>query len=79
MGKQQNDLCSFPSQTIQYHSNPSLCSNQYAGQEATVRTSHGPTDWFQYGQGVHQGCILSPYLFNFYADYIMKNAGLDET
>ena len=51
----------------------------YAGQEATVRTGHGTTDWFQTGKGVHQGCILSPCLFNLYADYIMRNAGLDET
>ena len=51
----------------------------YAGQEATVRTGHGTTDWFQIGKGVGQGCILSPCLFNLYAEYIMKNAGLDET
>ena len=50
----------------------------YAGQEATVRTGHGTTDWFQIGKGVCQGCILSPYLFNLYAEYIMQNAGLDE-
>ena len=49
-----------------------------ASQEATIRTGHGKTDWFQMGKGVHQGCILSPCLFNFYAEYIMKNAGLDE-
>ena len=55
-----------------------LLSNLYAGQEATVRTGHGTTDWFQIGKGVHQGCILSPCLFNLYAEYIMKNAGLDE-
>ena len=48
------------------------------GQEATVRTGHGTTDWFQIGKGVHQGCILSPCLFNLYAEYIMRNAGLDE-
>ena len=53
--------------------------NLYAGQEATVRTGHGTTDWFQIGKGVRQGCILSPCLFNFYADYIMRNAGLEET
>ena len=53
--------------------------NLYAGQEATVRTGHGTTDWFQIGKGVHQGCILSPCLFNFYAEYIMRNAGLEET
>ena len=55
-----------------------LLRNLYAGQEATVRTGHGTTDWFQIGKGVHQGCILSPCLFNFYAEYIMQNAGLDE-
>ena len=49
----------------------------YAGQEATVRTGHGTTDWFQIGKGVHQGCILSPSLFNSYAEYIMRNAGLE--
>ena len=52
---------------------------QYAGQEATVRTGHGTTEWFQIGKGVRQGCILSPCLFNFYAEYIMRNAGLEET
>ena len=52
--------------------------NPYAGQEATVRTGHGTTDWFQIGKGVHQGCISSPCLFNLYAEYIMRNAGLDE-
>ena len=52
--------------------------NLYAGQEATVRTGHGTTDWFQIGKGVHQGCVFSPCLFNFYAEYIMRNAGLDE-
>ena len=55
-----------------------LLRNLYAGQEATVRTGHGTTDWFQIGKGVHQGCILSPCLFNLYAEYIMRNAGLDE-
>ena len=53
--------------------------NLYAGQEATVRTGHGTTDFFQKGKGVRQGCILSPYLFNLYAEYIMRNAGLEET
>ena len=56
-----------------------LLRNLYAGQEATVRTGHGKTDWFQTGKGVPQGCILSPCLFNFYAEYIMRNAGLEET
>ena len=55
-----------------------LLRNLYAGQEATVRTGHGTTDWFQTGKGVHQGCILSPCLFNFYAEYSMRNAGLEE-
>ena len=55
-----------------------LLRNLYAGQEATVRTAHGTTDWFQIGKAVHQGCILSPCLFNLYAEYIMRNAGLDE-
>ena len=56
-----------------------LLRNLYAGQEATVRTGYGTTDWFQIGKGVCQGCILSPCLFNFYAEYIMRNAGLEET
>ena len=56
-----------------------LLRNLYAGQEATVRTGHGATDWFQIGKGVRQVCILSPCLFNFYAEYIMRNAGLVET
>ena len=55
-----------------------LLRNLYAGQEATVRTGHGTTDWFQIGKAVCQGCILSPCLFNLYAEYIMRNAGLDE-
>ena len=61
-----------------------LLKNLYAGlllllsQEATIRTGHGTTDWFQIGKGVHQGCILSPCLFNLYAEYIMRNAGLEE-
>ena len=53
--------------------------NLYAGQEATVRTGHGTTDWFQIGKGVHPGCVSSPCLFNLYAEYIMRNAGLEET
>ena len=56
-----------------------LLRNLYAGQEATVRTGHGTTDWFQIRKGVRQGCILSPCLFNLYAEYIMRNAGLEET
>ena len=55
-----------------------LLRNLYAGQEATVRTGHGTTDWFQIGKGVFQGCILPPCLFNLYAEYIMRNAGLEE-
>ena len=55
-----------------------LLRNLYAGQGATVRTGHGTTDWFQIGKGVHQGCILSLCLFNLYAEYIMRNAGLEE-
>ena len=55
-----------------------LLRNLCAGQEAIVRTRHGTTDWFQIGKGVCQGCILSPYLFNLYAEYIMRNAGVDE-
>ena len=55
-----------------------LLRNLYAGQEATVRTGHGTIDWFQIGKGIRQGCTLSPCLFNFYAEYIKRNAGLDE-
>ena len=55
-----------------------LLRNLYAGQEATVRTRHGTTDWFHIGKGVHQGCILSPCLFNLYAEHNMKTVGLDE-
>ena len=56
-----------------------LLKNLYADQEATVRTGHGKTDWFQIGKGVYQGCIWSPCLYNLYAEYIMQNAGLDDT
>ena len=56
-----------------------LLRNLYAGQEATVRTGHGATDWFQIGKGVRQGCILSPCVFNLHAEYIMRNARLEET
>ena len=55
-----------------------LLRNLFVGQKATVRTGHGKTDWFQIGKGVHQGCILSPCLFNLYAEYVMRNAGLEE-
>ena len=55
-----------------------LFRNLYAGQETTIRTGHGTMDWFQIGNGVCQGCILSPCLFNFYGEYVMRNAGLDE-
>ena len=55
-----------------------LLRKLYVGQEATVRTRHGPTDWFQIGKGICQGCILSPCLFNLYAEHIMRNTGLDE-
>ena len=55
-----------------------LLRNLDAGQEATVRNGHGKTDWFQIGKGIHQGYILSPFLFNLYAEYIMRNAGLEE-
>ena len=55
-----------------------LLRNLYAGQEATVKTGHGTSNWFQIGKGVHQGCILSPCLFNLYAEYITRNAGLEE-
>ena len=56
-----------------------LLRNLYAGQEATARIGHGTTDWFQIGKGVHQGCIQSPCIFNLYAEYIMRNTGLEET
>ena len=55
-----------------------LLRNLYAGQEATVRTGHGKTNWFQIRKGIHQGCVLSPCLFNFYAEYVIRNAGLEE-
>ena len=59
-------------------SQPYRLRNLYAGQEATVRTGHGTTDWFQIGKGVHQGCILSPCLFKLHAEYVMRNTGLEE-
>ena len=64
--------------SVSYHFAFSYLRNLYAGQEATVRTGHGTTEWFHTGKGVRQGCILSPCLFNFYAEYIMRNAGLEE-
>ena len=63
---------------MKQHNNIKILTNLYAGQEATVRTGHGTTDWFQIGKGVHQGCILPPCLFNLYTEYIMRNARLDE-
>ena len=72
-----NKLCEILKMGIPDHLT-CLLRNLYAGQEATVRTSHGTTDWFQIGKGVHQGCRLSPCLFHLYAEYIMRNAGLDE-
>ena len=63
---------------IDKHHLTCLLRNLHAGQEATVRTGHGTTDWFQIGKGIRQGCILSPCLFNLYAECIMKNTGLDE-
>ena len=69
--------CGIPCRANQDHI-PCLLRYLYAGQEATVRTRHGTTDWFQIGKGVHQGYMLSPCLFNLYAEYIMQNAGLDE-
>ena len=79
-------LTVFPQQTVENSERDGntrhlicLLRNLYAGQEATVRTGHGTTDWFQIGKGVRQDCILSPCLFNFYAEYIMRNAGQEET
>ena len=72
-------LQSMEPQRVGYNHLICLLRNLYAGQEATVRTGHGTTDWFQIGKAVHQGCILSPCLSNFYAEYIIRNAGLEET
>ena len=85
-GVQENEVCLcfhyFPIYLPRRDGNtrPPACllKNLYVGQEAAVRTGHGTTDWFQMGKGVRQGCILSPCLFNVYAEYIMRNAGLDE-
>ena len=74
MANQKGILLQFP----KHHKMTCLLRNLYAGQEATVRTGHGTTDWFQTGKGVRRGCILSPCLFNLYAEYIMRNAGLQE-
>ena len=73
-----NKLENYEEMGIPYHLT-CLLRNLYADQEATVRTGHGTTDWFQIQRGVRQGCILSPCLFNWYAEYIMRNAGLDES
>ena len=73
-----HSLSSGPHSVRPLHYDPPILGNLYAGQEATVRTGHGTTDWFQIGKGVCQGCILSASLFNFYAEYIMRNAGLEE-
>jgi len=64
--------------SLLFHQLVCLLRNLYAGQEATVRTGHGTTDWFQIGKGICQGCLLSPCLFNLYAEYIMRNAGLED-
>ena len=79
--KQQNSIkqLSFNKKINSFFLKTCLLRNLYAGQEATVRIGHGTTDWFPIGKGVRQGCILSPCLFNFYAEYIMRNAGLEET
>ena len=73
-----NKLCKIMKEMGMPDHLTSLLRNLYAGQEVTVRPGHGTTDWFQIGKGVRQGCILSPCLFNFYAEYIMRNAGLEE-
>ena len=73
-----NKLCKILKEMGIPHHLTCLLRNLYAGQEATVRTGHGTTDWFQIGEGVRNACILSPYLFKFYAEYIMRNPGLEE-
>ena len=73
-----NKLWKIPKETGIPDHPTCLLRNLYVGQEATVRTEHGTKDWFQIGKGVHQGCILSPCLFNLYAEYIMRNTGLEE-
>ena len=74
-----NKLCNILTETEIQDPITCLLRNLYADQEATVRTGHGTTHWFQIGKGVHQGCVLSPCLFNLYADYIVQNARLDES
>ena len=73
-----NKLCNILTETEIQDTITCLLRNLYAGQEAAVRTGHETTDWFQIWKGIHQGCILLPRLFNLYAEYIMRNAGLDE-
>ena len=73
-----NKLRKIPQETVIPEHLTCLLRNLYVGQEATVRTGHGTTEWFQIGKGVRQGCVLSPCLFNLYAEYIMRNTGLDE-
>ena len=73
-----NKLCKILKEMGIPHHLTCLLRNLYAGQEATVRTGHETTDWFQIGKGVHQGCVLSPCLFNLYTEYIMRNTGLEE-
>ena len=79
----ENSAVATGLEKVSFHSDPKerRCQRMfklYAGQKATVRTGHGTTDWLQIGKGICQGCILSPCLFNLYAEYIMQNAGLDE-
>ena len=77
-GKGRNNLWKIPKEMGKPDHLTCFLRNLYAGQEAIVRTGHETTDWFQIGKGVHQGCILSPCLFNLYVEYIMRNTGLEE-